>query len=315
MGWLSNLIGTGVKAAKDIGGQVLTNVGTNVVGNLVNKGTNVVTKALTGADTPAGATGNTGGGFDWRSIIAGTLPVLSSLQQTDLPYQKELEGIGFGALDMAKQMTPTALANMQGLIGGPALGAIESTLERQKSQIRGTYGTMGMSGSTAEAQDMAAAQRDATSQQYELGRQMASTGFQGIAAQTGLADTVFSNLMTMQMEKDKELQDALAAYAALFASGGSAQPQTTIVTNADGTVTLAPFQPFNPTGPIGSDVTPVTPINPTQPGLVTPYGPGGLPTSINGMTMAPDTSNWTPAMWATYLATIGGGSPMGRPGP
>jgi len=280
MSWWSNIIGSGVKAAKDIGGQVLTNVGTNVANNLVNQGTKAATDVITGGGNTAGgaATGGTSPGFDWRQIIAGTLPVISSLQNQDLPYQKELEGIGYGALDIAKQMTPTALANMQGIIGGPAMGALESNLERQRSQIRGTYNQMGMSGSTAEAQDMAAAQRDATSQQYELGRQMASTGFQGIAAETGIADTTFSNLMTMQMQQDKELQDALAAYAALFAGGGgTSSSQTTIVTNADGTVSLAPYQPTGTTGAVGSDVVAGPSINANQPGLQPTTGTSGIP--------------------------------------
>ena len=345
MGWLSNLIGSGVKAAKDIGTKVVTNVGTNVANDLVNRGTNAATNVLTGntgsaatpGNTGTAATGNTGGGFDWRQIIAGALPVISSLQQNDLPYQKELESIGYNALDTANMMTPVAMANMQGIIGGPAMGAIDTNLQRQNSQIRTTYNQMGMSGSTAEAQDLARAGQDATSQQYELGRQMASVGYQGIANQVGIADTTFSNLMTMQMQNDRELQDALAAYAALFAGGGSGTTTTTTpgtgTTGATGTVTPIPDVTVT-TPTVGTPYVPVGtvntgPITLPAPGTVYPgvgtvnTGPITLPATgtpyagvgtVNGLTMAPDTTNWTPEMWATYLATTLGGSPLGRAG-
>lgn len=280
MGWLSNLVSKGLDVVKGVGGQVLTNVGTNVANNVINRGTQAVTNAITGGNGASAAPAG-GGGFDWRGIIAGALPVASALQQRDLPYQKELEGIGYGALDMAKMMTPTAMANMQGIIGGPAMGAIDTNLARQQAQIRQTYNQMGMSGSTAEAQDLASAGRDAVSQQYELGRQMASSGFQGIAAQTGIADTTFSNLMQMQLAQDQELQDALQAYAALFAGGGA--------------------QPQQPTGGGGatssSDLTdiinapPITVNAPTVPGANTPY------TGVGTVNTGPLT---LPAAGATY---------------
>lgn len=271
MSWLGSILSKGLNFAGNVGKQVVSNVATNVIGNAVNSATNAATNAVTGGSGQAPAPGQSG--FDWKSIIAGALPVVSALQKRDLPYQKELEGIGYSALESAKTMTPTALANMQGVIGGPAMGAIEQNLERQKSQIRQVYSQMGMSGSTAEAQDMAAAGRDAVSQQYELGRQMASVGFQGIAAQTGIADSTFSNLMQMQMQQDQELQDALAAYAALLtgAQMTGAQP---------GATTLQPYTPIDLNDLLTIDYPTAGPvISPNQPGLTPTYGPGGLPTS------------------------------------
>jgi hypothetical protein len=289
MGWLSNIIGSGIKAAKNIGGQVLTNVGTNVANTLVNQGTNAATNVLTGntgstgstgtGNTGTAATGNTGAGFDWRQIIAGALPVISSLQQNDLPYQKELEGIGYNALDTAKMMTPVAMANMQGIIGGPAMGAIDTNLQRQNAQIRTTYNQMGMSGSTAEAQDLARAGQDATSQQYELGRQMASTGYQGIANQMGIADTTFSNLMTMQMQNDRELQDALEAYAAMFAGGGAPGATGTVTPIPDVTVTTPTVGgPYVPVGTVNTGPLTLPPAGTVYPGVgVVNTGPLTLP--------------------------------------
>lgn len=129
------------------------------------------------------------------------------------PAAGNLNTLASDNLALSNRLQETALANLGGNIPGPALSALERKLKKKEAEIRDRYAAMGMSGSTAEAQDLAAA-KDATSEeQFAIGQQMAQTGLQEVANLTGQSSSIYEILMQAQLTKDSELGNALAAFA------------------------------------------------------------------------------------------------------
>jgi hypothetical protein len=82
--------------------------------------------------------------------------------------------------------------------------------------IQSRYAAMGLSGSTMEAQDLAAAQARTEGMKFQMASDATQVGIQSMQ----LADTIYSQIADYQLQQDQQLQDALAAFASA-ASGGS----------------------------------------------------------------------------------------------
>lgn len=118
-----------------------------------------------------------------------------------------------------KQILPTALANQQGNLPGPALDAIAHKLGQGQAGIRGAYGGMGESGSTMEQQDLQAANMSARDQAFQESQAMAATGMQEATNLSQVDSGIFQQLMNAQVTQDAALQAAIARVAAAFAGG------------------------------------------------------------------------------------------------
>jgi hypothetical protein len=82
--------------------------------------------------------------------------------------------------------------------------------------IQSHYAAMGLSGSTMEGQDLAAAQARTQGMKYQLSSDATQVGIQSMQ----LADTIYSQIADYQLQQDQQLQDALAAFAAAASGGG-----------------------------------------------------------------------------------------------
>lgn len=117
------------------------------------------------------------------------------------------------------QLLPTALANQQGNLPGPALDAIAQKLGQGQAGIRGAYGGMGENGSTMEQQDLQAANLNARTEAFQESQAMAATGMQEATNLSQVDSGIYQQLMNEQVAQDSALQAAIARVAAAFAGG------------------------------------------------------------------------------------------------
>lgn len=94
--------------------------------------------------------------------------------------------------------------------------SIDQATNSAKASIRSQYAARGMSGSSAEQQDLAAVDTNSKVQGAQIAMNLLQTGIQ----ETGLASGLYENLMKMSMDKDKGLAEALAAFGAASSGGG-----------------------------------------------------------------------------------------------
>lgn len=193
----------------------------------------------------AGAAGG-GGALGGGTAAAGTGNLLQNLFGTGsgiggsgltLP---QLLALGGGGAGLISQLTQGGAANMPnygqfnalaqeamgntGMANALRTGQLppgaeqmaEAGLADSEAGIRARYAAMGLSGSTMEGQDLARAQMNTEAQKYQMAQSAASYGLQNMQ----LADTIYGQIADYQLQQDKQLQDALAAFASA-ASGGS----------------------------------------------------------------------------------------------
>ena len=134
------------------------------------------------------------------SMSGGQTP-LSPLQQEQLNAMRAQRG-------MAEQfMTGQVPAGMQ--------QSLQNQAQAEIQQIKSRYAQMGMSGSTAEMQDIAAAQARATAR---LGQAQSNMIAQG-AAMLGMPATITQQLSREQLAQDAAFNDSLAQFVAALSGG------------------------------------------------------------------------------------------------
>lgn len=117
----------------------------------------------------------------------------------------------------AGRLANIAEAGFQGKIGGNAMNSIQRMVRKAQAAIRQRYAGMGMTGTTAERDDLNDAVEAGVEQQFEIGQKMAATGLNAIAALTGQSAQAYLALMNAQTAKDTALGNALANFAGAFA--------------------------------------------------------------------------------------------------
>lgn len=125
-----------------------------------------------------------------------------------------LATVAKNSTDLANRLGNIADAGFQGNIGGKGINTIEHQVRKAQAAIRQRYAAMGMSGSTAENDDLQAAASAGVDLQFKVGQEMASTGLTAIAALTGQSAAAYSALLNAQTAKDTSLGNALANFAA-----------------------------------------------------------------------------------------------------
>lgn len=107
----------------------------------------------------------------------------------------------------------------QQMMSGQVPASVQQTLQRQAQaeiqQIKAKYAKLGMSGSTAESQDIAAAQARATAGLAQYQTQMMTAGAQGL----GIPVAQIGKLSDQQLREDAAFNDALAKFVAALAGG------------------------------------------------------------------------------------------------
>ncbi len=101
----------------------------------------------------------------------------------------------------------------------PGLQAgIDAATQNAAAAIKSQYASRGMSGSSAEAQDLASLQQRATTQGAEMAMQLYSQGVQ----QSQIADSIYAQLMGVQQEEDQQTTQAIGSFASALAGLGRA---------------------------------------------------------------------------------------------
>jgi len=167
-----------------------------------------------GAGGTAGSGLGLGGGSLAQLIAALGLggAALSQGGQSAMPEQGNLETLANQAMGNA------AMANSlrSGRLPPGAEQYADQAYADAAAGIQSRYAAMGLSGSTMEAQDLAAAQARVEGMKYQMASDATQVGIRSMQ----IADTIYSQIADYQLQQDKQLQDALAAFASA-ASGGA----------------------------------------------------------------------------------------------
>lgn len=106
---------------------------------------------------------------------------------------------------------------------------INQASESAKATIRSQYASKGMSGSSAEQQDLAAVDQRAEAQGAQMAMQLLQTGI----SETGMASGLYEQLLGNAMKEDSQLGSAISNFASA-ASGGSQSGRGGITVNYSG---------------------------------------------------------------------------------
>lgn len=177
--------------------------------------------ALSGAPSPTLAPaspstpglGNIGGMVSKNPLAAvGILGALTAGNRNPAGYnqlQSEASSLHQQGAGMMNYLSSGTLPpGLQSSISAASLAA--------KATIRSRYAQMGMSGSSAEAQDMAGVDQRAVAQSAEIAMKLYEEGLQA----TQLSDQLYANLMQVQIANDQQLSGAIGNLSGALAMMG-----------------------------------------------------------------------------------------------
>lgn len=169
-----------------------------------------------GAD---GVTATGGGGFDWGSLVKDALQIgtlgMSLYNGMQEPEEiNALQGLAGDAAQRSAVMNANAQNALMGNLPGGAQASVDQALEAARARIRSNYASLGMTGSTPEAQDLAYAEIAASAAAFDIGQGMAQTGFSAAAGADSLAASLYQAILASETARGTALGDALAEFAA-----------------------------------------------------------------------------------------------------
>jgi hypothetical protein len=150
-------------------------------------------------------------------LLGGGLALNGGKGGGDTPAGTALTNLAGTNTSNARALQAAGLAGMNGNIGGSGLNYVARMVRNAQAAIRQRYAGMGMSGSTAEQQDLNAAAQSGVDMQFKIGQEMAQTGLSAAAALSGQSATIYAALMNAQTQKDTQLGNALANFAGAVA--------------------------------------------------------------------------------------------------
>lgn len=233
--------GTTAPSLLTAGGQNILNTG---AANFAEEAgiTGAVTGAAPAAASSTGILGTLGNAFSSISDWTSAHPLLTlggGLLASQLLAQPLASLTGANTLTSQEQnllnTVQPEIAAANALVGDLASGqlppggaqAVQQSLASDIAQIQARYAALGMSGSSAEAQDIANAQNQSAALTFQLAQQATTTGLS--AAQIG--ESVYTTLVQDQLNKQQQLQNALtefmSAVGGATALGTALNPATT----------------------------------------------------------------------------------------
>jgi hypothetical protein len=113
-------------------------------------------------------------------------------------------------------------ATLQGYLNSGTLPpgvqtGIDSALKAAQASIRSQYASRGMSGSSAEAQDLANAGQVASTQGANIAMSLLNTGI----SETQLSSQLYTQIMNEALAQDQQLGSAIGNFASALAGGGT----------------------------------------------------------------------------------------------
>ncbi len=113
-----------------------------------------------------------------------------------------------------------AQAALTGQLPGSAEILVEQGLKAKQAAIRQNYAQLGMSGSSAEAQDLAYAAQAAEAERFQIGQGMAQTGFKAAGQELGMEQSLLEAILQEQTARGTALGDSLAKFAGAMVDYG-----------------------------------------------------------------------------------------------
>lgn len=138
------------------------------------------------------------------------------------PQVKALQALEGQQAGLAKTFASEAQAENQGILPSGAEQFIDQSLNAEVAAIRSKYAQLGMSGSSAEVQDINAAKNQALALRFQIGQQLASQGLNEVNAATGEQDSLLQAILTAETQQGSALGDALAQFAGAASKGSVA---------------------------------------------------------------------------------------------
>jgi hypothetical protein len=143
-----------------------------------------------------------------------------------LPYSQQQLQAAEQAQGIAGQQAKFAKTTEQNLLSGTlppgAEAAVAKGTQDAISTIKGRYASMGLTGSTMEADAIANAQQQATIQRFTIADQMAQLGTQAVSSATQalqLESNVYNGIMNAVLAQDQNLANAVSNFASSAALG------------------------------------------------------------------------------------------------
>ena len=180
----------------------------------------IPTSGGAGGGILSGLGGGKGGGLFGGSTALGLLsaaPVALDLLRGNQPYKGQTQ-LQQSAAQLGQQGTQLQSYLQTGTLPPGAQAAINQATAAAQAAIRSQYASMGMSGSSAEAQDLAAAQQAGVTQATNMASQLLSTGIQS----TQMSDQLYQDIMNQSMSEDNDLSSAIGNFAVKESQNGQA---------------------------------------------------------------------------------------------
>lgn len=164
------------------------------------------------AFTKAHPIATTFGGLAGSQLLS---PLLQNITGSGLTSQeKALLANAQPAINAANQLVGSEASGV--LPPGQEAG-VDQALQSDIANIKARYASMGMSGSSAEQQDIANAQQSAVAQRAQLAQQATTTGLNALQ----LTDSVYQTLVTDQLNRQQELSNAFANFFSSVGEGAA----------------------------------------------------------------------------------------------
>jgi hypothetical protein len=153
-------------------------------------------------------------------LLAGGLLGLDALQSQKKPLgQTPLIGAAAGETAQAAQLQSYLST---GTLPPGIQTQLSSANEAAAATIRSQYASRGMSGSSAEAQDLASLNERTVGQGSQIALSLFNTGL----TEAQMANSIYAQLMQTSINQDNQLSGAIANFAGSLAYTGARQPTT-----------------------------------------------------------------------------------------
>ena len=154
--------------------------------------------------TPKGAALGIDAGLLAKNLFSGDPSQLKALKQMATQDQQQ-----------AQQLGAASTAEKLGQLPQPAQDIIDRNTQQRIAQIRDQYARAGMSGSSAEAADIAAAKQDAVGQQFAIGQNLASQGIQEMQYDETQSSQLLQKILATEAAQGTDLGNLLSKFASL----------------------------------------------------------------------------------------------------
>lgn len=171
-----------------------------------------------GAKATGAATGATANQHPILRDLIGAAPIGISLLNNKTPAaEKQLQALAAQAQTDLTANQNLSSAALNGNIPGGAMAAIEQAEKAAEATIRSNYASMGLSGSSQEAQAIAQAKTQSVEQRFQIAQQIAQTGLGEVSKDMTLSDDLYNQILAADTARGTALGNSIANFVKVAA--------------------------------------------------------------------------------------------------